>query len=226
MIVIGLITEFSCIVKGFIFTGYYMTALKYKAELLADNKTVQSGFASRFDAICDQLGMKKFGRTKFFNDISGLSWSGAKSCLEEDRPPKRERAIHSTANAISELLKQQCKITVSVEDVEVYLLTGEGPLSANLNTDVSDTVNTFVNWDVSHIPKSYQGQVLTLIDKAAREMDINVFTDIDERQYEILTQKMTTHCFENYGQELQDSADPKLKELIQSMIVVASANLQ
>ena len=100
-----------------------MTALNYKAELLADNKSVQSGFATRFDAICDQLGMKKFGRTKFLNDISGLSWSGAKACLEEDRPPKRERALHSAASEIARLLKQHSKISVAVEDVEVYLLT-------------------------------------------------------------------------------------------------------
>jgi hypothetical protein len=202
-----------------------MTALNCKAELLADNKSAQPGFAKRFDTICDELGMKKFGRTKFFNDISGLSWSGAKSCLEDDRPPKRERALHSASSAIAELLKQHCKITVAVEDVEIYLLTGDGPLNTNFKMGVSGTVLPAAIWDISHIPKSYQGQVLTLIDKTAREMNINVFTDIDERQYEILTQKLTMHSFTKYGQDLQNSADHQLKELIQSMIVVASANL-
>jgi len=202
-----------------------MSALKKHHDPILTDKPYLAGFAIRFHALCDILEMKKFGRTKFLTRISQLSWSGAKACLDEDRPPKRELAINSASLEISKLLKQQRRINVTPKDVEDYLVVGSGPLESQIQINDDKEMGARLAWDISQIPYSFNAQVMLMIHKVGNEMDIDVFTELEEQQLELLNRKMTIHCYYSDIDNNMES-DESLKELIRSMIIVARAKLQ
>lgn len=202
-----------------------MSAATTSPEITSTVKPYLSGFASRFHALCDILELKRFGRTKFLESVSHLSWSGAKACLDEDRPPKREIALNSTAVELSKLLKQRRRLNVTPKNVEDYLVTGLGPLEKYIQVDLDASSGARVLWDISQIPSSFNAQVMLLIHKIANEMKIDIFSDLEEQQFELLNRKLTIYCYQ-YSSIDDLDMDENLLELIRSMIVVAHAKLQ
>jgi hypothetical protein len=181
------------------------------------------GFTDRFYAICSALGKKKFGRVRFLTTISGLSWSGAKTCLEDDRPPKRTAALHSIATQLSQLFMLKINIVVSPDEVESYLVLGTGPLDDHLHSFVHP--DDLTKWDISSISSTLNARVVLMIHQVAKEMKIDVFSDLEKPQFELLNRKMTVYCHQYSDPQTMES-DRELIELFRSMIVVAYAKLQ
>lgn len=183
------------------------------------------GFKDRFYAICAVLDKKKFGRIRFLTTISGLSWSGAKVCIENDRPPKRVSALRSIANELSQELKRKTNIAVTPAEVEEYLVVGSGPLEDRLQGFIETDLRSLGKWDISTISASLNARVVLMIHKLANEMGIDVFSDLDKQQFELLNRKMVVYCHQHSDiNEMETDLD--VMELIRSMIIVAHAKLQ
>ncbi|MFT7052890.1 MAG: hypothetical protein ACJAU1_000440 [Psychromonas sp.] len=180
------------------------------------------GFKERFYAICSALGKKKFGRVRFLTTISGLSWSGAKTCIEDDRPPKRTAALDSIATQLSQLFMLKSNIDVSAVEVQRYLTSGTGPLVQHLRDFVDP--DSLTKWDISSISPTLNARVVLMIHKVAKDMKIDVFSDLEKKQFELLNRKMTVYCHQYHDPQTMES-DNEVIELCRSMIIVARAKL-
>jgi len=181
------------------------------------------GFKARFYGICSALGKKKFGRVRFLTTISGLSWSGAKALIEDDRPPKRATAMRSMASELSQLFLLKNNIVTSPDEVERYLVSGAGPLDKHLHDFVDP--ESVTKWDISSISPSLNARVVLMIHKVANEMKIDVFPDLDKQQFELLNRKLTVYC-DQYSDPHTMELDTEMIALFRSMIIVAHAKLQ
>lgn len=202
-----------------------MTVLDKALQVSELNKNHLCGFKDRFYAACSALGLKKFGRTRFFTDVSGLSWSGAKVCLEDDRPPKKVIALRSMSTDLSRRINKKLMVNHTSQDMERYLVTGSGPYKNILHEFLSSDEDRRKKWDISTVRPAVNGRVVLLMGKVANDMGIELTTDIETEQFEIMNRKLTVYCNEHIELDTLESNDSFL-ELVKSMINVAHAKLQ
>ncbi|OES24625.1 hypothetical protein [Alteromonas macleodii] len=202
-----------------------MTALTAKRDTTKEQSDQLPGFASRFYAICSALEMKKFGRTRFLTTITDLSWSGAKACLDDDRAPKKKDALTMMSNELSKLLRQKTSLRVKPSEVESYLVSGSGPLEESMHIYLDQDDDGLVKWDISTIPSAFSGRVSIMIHREANEIGIDIYTDLERQQLELMMRKMTVYCFHHSDIDSMED-DQNILTLIRSMITVAHAKLQ
>lgn len=197
-------------------------------ELATENTTESialAGFTARFDAICSAIQVKKYGRVRYFSDIAGLSWSGAKACYEDDRAPKRQAALHKMGEALSHALKQQCNILVSPSEVEEFLVSDSGLLKEAMHNHLAPEADHLKKWDISSISSAFNARVIVMIHRVGNDMGIDVFSDLSKDQFELLNRKMTIYCYNHSDIESMEE-DEAIQDILRSMIIVARAKLQ
>ena len=166
------------------------------------------GFSNRLGAMLDSLGFRAHGRLTILAKWMDFTPGGVKLCLDNDRPPKQEKAIDALAAALLTNIKTKFPdVLTNQEVIKRYLLNG-GPMPLP-----EGRVAHTDDHDIDAITK---GRIFVRIDQVAKDMGIQrVFDEIDDAQMLTAYYKVVLLLKENRMDLDNEGATRTLEALIE-----------
>lgn len=166
------------------------------------------GFSRRLTMMLDSLGFRDHGRLTVLAKWMDFTPGGVKLCLDNDRPPKQEKAMDALVAALLTNIKTKYP-TLATDEVALkrYLLNG------GVNPLPKGRVEQADDHDVDPITK---GRIFLRLDEVAKNMGIQrVFDELDDAQILKAYYKVVGLVKENRMDLESDGATRTLEALIE-----------
>lgn len=194
------------------------------------DKEVQTGFADRLNTLMDKMGRRKFGRIQYVAEVSELSWSGAKRCIEADKHPTKLDTLLTLFNNLLRDVRTTFNPGATLEQIQDYLLYGDelvlDPSQSDQpgapDGDVTESVTPHIDIDERYavIPPIMQALAMKQLNTIAETEGVNIFKDLIPEQSNKMVMRFAISWFEHKEQN-KDTDSPELTKLAKSLIQVA-----
>jgi hypothetical protein len=174
------------------------------------------GFARRLNSVLDALGLPNPGRYLFIKNITGMGHSNSRSLFVDDRPPKKQIFLDNLCTSLASELTNKVDSPISQVDMYNFLICGNGIVAKFINTGVSDLESALLT-----IPVSFQSRLAVVVNEIGRENKVDIFSQLDNQQLDILLKKMSVYAHKNNANT--DSDD--FKVIVSSAIRLAEHSL-
>lgn len=171
------------------------------------------GFTDRLSVLLNYIGVHKSGFLSFLVDATGLSQSGARRILTDNRPPKRLKAFSALASALATKVTSKAGQAVTTDQVSEYLL--EDRAIDVLNPSDSFDIAPFL--DLDPVKTS---QIIIKIEAIANE-DRRPEEHISSENMRLIRYRIINFCFKNDA----DHESEKVSALIRNLLELAAQNL-